>query len=373
LAQRLHSHEDLSVEAFGTRDKHFQVDSALWSPVQTHAFSFYGPRQFRWSPPLARAFGRCRADVAHLHALWMHTSIIIERWARRRQRPYLISLHGMLEPWAVRHGQWRKRLSNLLYERRCLRRAACIHVGTENEFASARAFGLENPICIIPNGVLIPNGMQPVARQPLRSSQLDWAAAKKTLLYLGRLHPKKGLMNLLESWSSLRRESASSTDDWSLVIAGWDQGGHEQQLKKRAAELAIDRQVSFPGPLFGDDKAAALSAAHAIVLPSFSEGLPMAVLEAWSYGKPVLLTPGCNLSEGVAAGAALEARPDEASLTKGLADLISASDEQRATMGRQGLALVQRKFAWGAVADQMCAVYRWVTGGGSSPACVIQS
>ena len=373
LAQHLHAHADLSVEAFGASDEDFQLDSPLWSPVPTHAFPFSGPRQFRWSPPLARAFGDCTADVAHLHALWMHTSIIIEKWARRRQRPFVISLNGMLEPWALQNARWKKRLSNLLYEHRSLRRAACIHVCSDNELASARAFGLENPICIIPNGVVLPNGVQVSARPTAAGSQQDGPAATKTLLYLGRLHPKKGLMNLLASWGALSRKAPSPAEDWSLTIAGWDQGAHEQELKARAVELGIGRQVDFPGPLFGDDKAAALSSADAFVLPSFSEGLPMAVLEAWSYGKPVLMTPGCNLPEGISAGAAVEARPDEASLTEGLTVLLSATDEQRAAMGSQGLALVQRQFAWGAVADQMHAVYRWLVGGGSPPACVVQS
>jgi poly(glycerol-phosphate) alpha-glucosyltransferase len=362
----------MNVEAFGASDEDFQLDSPLWAPVPTHAFPFAGPRQFRWSPSLARAFGECTADVGHLHALWMHTSIIIERWARQRRRPYVISLNGMLEPWALQNARWKKRLSSLLYERRCLRRAACIHVCSENELASARAFGLANPICIIPNGVVIPNSVHAPAPLNGDGPRRNLPAGKKKLLYLGRLHPKKGLMNLLSSWAALSRKAPSPTEEWSLVIAGWDQGGHEQELKARAAELGIDHRASFPGPLFGDEKSAAFASADAFVLPSFSEGLPMAVLEAWSYGKPVLMTPGCNLPEGVAAGAAIEARPDVASLTEGLATLLSAPDGEHTEMGKQGLRLVQRKFTWSAVADEIHAVYRWLVGGGSPPACVVK-
>jgi poly(glycerol-phosphate) alpha-glucosyltransferase len=196
---------------------------------------------------------------------------------------------------------------------------------------------------------------------------------KKALLYLGRLHPKKGLMNLLGSWSALGRRAPAAMDEWSLIIAGWDQGGHERELKSRAKELGIDRHVVFAGPLFEEAKAGALQRADGFVLPSFSEGLPMAVLEAWSYGKPVLMTPACNLGEGVTAGAAIEVEPDENSLTEGLGALLSATDEQRADMGRRGLELVKRKFTWPQVAAEMHAVYRWLAGGGSPPACVVKS
>jgi glycosyltransferase involved in cell wall biosynthesis len=367
LAQSLVELPDVHLEAFAAEDEFTSLDIGSWQPLTLHTFRRYGPKSFGWSPALSRAFAAAEADVAHLHALWMHTSLIMKDWSGRHHRPYVTTLHGMLEPWALGNSRWKKRLCGLVYERSCLAKAACIQISTEGELASARKFGLKNPICIIPNGIDAP---QETKVQP------PWAAAapngKKILLYLGRLHPKKGLVNMLGAWKQLLNQSHPSLNEWRLVIGGWSQSGHEAELKSLAAAYGIERDVIFVGPLYNDAKAAAYQHADAVVLPSYSEGLPMAVLEAWSYGKPVLMTPQCNLSEGFAAGAAIQSQPEINSLAKGLAQLVEASDEERACMGQRGRELVNRKFTWTSVATEMHSVYRWLAGGGPAPACVVR-
>jgi poly(glycerol-phosphate) alpha-glucosyltransferase len=274
----------------------------------------------------------------------------------------------MLDEWALRNGRWKKQLAAAVYERDCLSRAGCIHAFTQAELASTRKFGLKNPICVIPNGVDIPE---------TSGSDAPWTDIAnrgiKTLLYLGRIHPKKNLPALLRAWSSLIAEPHAITSDWRLVIAGWDQKRHERELKSLARSLQIEQYVRFVGPLFGDAKSAAFNHADVIVLPSLSEGLPMVVLEAWAHAKPVLMTPQCNLPEGFAAGAAASSQPDADSLALGLKDLLSASDSERRVMGARGLALVQQKFTWPLVASQMHSVYSWLVGGGNPPDCVVCS
>ncbi len=368
LAQRLSAFNGVNVEVFGAHDEFTEKDSPEWSPINVHVFPFRGPANFRWSPPLRRAFLRHRADIAHLHALWTYSSIVIHAWARQNRAQYVTTLHGMLDPWAVKHAGWKKRISAAIYERSCLNDASCLHVFSERELASARNFGLRNPACLIPNGVDLP---PPVA------TGAPWNGAvpvgKKVLLYLGRLHPKKGLVNLLKAWHALRWQAPSNFDDWRLVIAGWDQGGHENYLKSIAVDLALRDTVTFTGPLFGEAKDAAYHHSAAFVLPSLSEGLPMVVLEAWAHGKPVLITPQCNLPEGVAADAAIASQPDPDRLAEGLVQMIDATDDERAAMGRRGLDLVQRQFTWDKVATEVLAVYRWIVGGGQAPSCVVTS
>jgi glycosyltransferase involved in cell wall biosynthesis len=155
------------------------------------------------------------------------------------------------------------------------------------------------------------------------------------------------------------------------VIAGWDQGGHAAALRHLIDELGAARTVSLVGPQFGNRKAASLAFADAFVLPSLSEGLPVAVLEAWSYGLPVLMTEACNLPEGFAAGGALRAEPDARSLTEGLRHLIAMSDADRKRMGARGRMLVRERFAWPQIARQMTAVYEWLLEGGPAPASVL--
>ena len=156
-----------------------------------------------------------------------------------------------------------------------------------------------------------------------------------------------------------------------LVIAGWGQDRHEQQLERLAEAQALGHSLRFVGPQFDDDKAASFACADAFVLPSLSEGLPVAVLEAWSHGVPVLMTEACNLPEGFAAGAALPLGTGRAGIAAGLRQLFALSDAARRDMGARGQALVRARFTWRQVGEQMTSVYQWVLGGGPPPACVL--
>jgi poly(glycerol-phosphate) alpha-glucosyltransferase len=123
--------------------------------------------------------------------------------------------------------------------------------------------------------------------------------------------------------------------------------------------------------MYGSNKEEAFSHADAFALPSHSEGLPMAVLEAWSHRLPVLMTPECNIPEGFEAGAALRVGPDMSSIAQGLRQLAATSQEERAAMGEQGRALVENQFTWPRVAQQMHRVYRWMLGEAEKPNCVL--
>jgi poly(glycerol-phosphate) alpha-glucosyltransferase len=295
----------------------------------------------------------------------MYPSLASLRWSRRARRPYLVSTHGMLDPWAVSRAAWKKRLAGWWFENAHLVGAACLHALTKTEARAIRAYGLTNPICVIPNGVDLPT--RTVLPRPA------WvgtpAQDRKLLLFLGRLHPKKGLETLLRAWKDA--QSIAAARDWILIIAGWDQGAHARRLEGVAAELGIAGSLRFVGPQFDQAKAATLACADAFVLPSLSEGLPVAVLEAWSYGLPVLMTEACNLPEGFAAGAALPIGSDPAAIAAGLRRLFALSDAERREMGARGRALVRARFTWRQIGEQMAAVYRWVLGGGAPPSCVI--
>jgi poly(glycerol-phosphate) alpha-glucosyltransferase len=294
----------------------------------------------------------------------MYTSVASLRWAKRGS-PYVISPHGMLDPWAVKNSRWKKRLAGALYEHRHLRGAACLHALSHAEAEAFRAYGLRNPVCVIPNGVEIPAGRPPVPAPWKGKLPKD----ARVLFYIGRLHPKKGLETLLRGWSTVQRDANRS--GWHLVIAGWDQDGHEQELRALAGTLGLHDSVHFIGPQFGELKAACFQAAAAFILPSVSEGLPMTVLEAWAYGLPVLMTRQCNLPSGFEAGAALRIDPEAESIAGELQFLFQMSDADRSVIGERGLALVKERHQWSTVAAQMIAVYEWALGAGPAPDCLV--
>jgi len=272
----------------------------------------------------------------------------------------------MLDPWALAQSRWKKRIAGAFYEDRHLKGAACLHALTMAEARSIRAYGLRNPVCVIPNGVHIP--AKPAPPHPPWEQAV--APENRVLLYLGRLHSKKGLTALLLAWSQFRLQAAARP--WRLVIAGTDEGGHCDWLRRLSRVLGTEATVVFAGPQYGAAKAASLARASAFVLPSQSEGLPMAVLEAWAGGVPMLMTPQCNLPEGFEAGAAIPiAAPGPIEIRNALEHLFWTPQERLRAMGIRGRELARQNFSWDSVAREMVSVYEWVLGRGDKPASVL--
>jgi glycosyltransferase involved in cell wall biosynthesis len=258
-----------------------------------------------------------------------------------------------------------KRFAALLYEDRHLRSAACLRALCEAEAQSIRSYGMRNPICVLPNGVDLPD----LSETPKPQAHA-FADDRKILLYLGRLHPKKNLANLIRAWGKTLNSQPSTLKSRVLVIAGWDQADYERDLKKLTSDSGLLESTRFLGPVFGQDKDAAYSVCHAFILPSLSEGLPITVLEAWASAKPVLMTRECNLPEGFAAGAALQIGTAPEEIAAGLKQLIEMSDDDRRAVGDRGRTLVATKFSWPRIGEQMRSVYEWILGGGTTPESV---
>ena len=195
-------------------------------------------------------------------------------------------------------------------------------------------------MAIIPNGVELPADNQTLSRPAFLNGD-----DRKLLLFLGRIHPKKGIVETLDAWSRVLRARPATGRDWTLVIAGWDDGNHMEGVEAYAASLGLHGHVHFPGPLFGADKQAALMNASAFVLASYSEGLPMAVLEAWAHRTPVFMTAACNLPEGFNVGAAIQISTAPATMAQVFLDHLD--DRGLPQMGMAGRILVQKLFYLG--------------------------
>jgi poly(glycerol-phosphate) alpha-glucosyltransferase len=361
----------IDVAAMGLTDPEWPKDASRWSPVPASVYPTIGPRFFGYAPALLREMLAAKANLAHLHYMWMYPSLAVTQWSSRTGCPYLVTPNGMLEPWALRNSAWKKKLAGFLYERRMLSKAACIQANTGKEAADIRAYGLKNPIAIIPNGVDFASFANFPSRTALES-RIPALKGRRWMLFLARIHPKKGLPHLLKAWAKIWKSESGKQKfgDWVLVIGGPDELGHEAEMKRLATELGIESGVLFTGPLHGKEKLAALGGSELFVLPSFSEGFSMAVLEAAAAGLPVMLTPQCNFPELAEAGGAVEVSPDVSGCETGLRQLLALPDPERQAMGQRGKALVGRSYTWPMVADQMLAVYRWLTAGGSPPPCV---
>lgn len=351
------------LKVFAAEDPDVEADRKAWGTAEMSLRPTRGPDGFAYQPGLIRDLAMARLDVVHLHGLWTYASVASLAWSGGR-RPEIISPHGMLDSWALQNSALKKRVVAALFERRNLMQANALHALCGPEHRSIRAYGYRGPVATIPNGVFLEEGPWSPTR-PAWSS--DIPAGGKVLLFLGRIHPKKGIDRLLQA---IALWSGAEAAQWHLVIAGWDQTRTQAALFAQAETLGLTQRVHFVGPQLGEQKAATLAAADAFVLPSLSEGLPMAVLEAWAARLPVLMTEACNLPEGLRAGAAIRLDPDPSAMAEALRELGSLSQPALATLGANGRALVEAQFSWGHVACQMGQLYEWVLGGGAPPAFV---
>jgi glycosyltransferase involved in cell wall biosynthesis len=351
-----------TASVFGISDEKSSVDSLEWQPLSVHAFR---PRFRAWgySNQLLPALLRADLDILSTHGLWKYCSVASHQWHRRSGRPYIVHPHGMLERWALQNAKWKKQIATLLYENTHLRDAACLRALCEAEAQSIRTYGMRNPICIIPNGVDLPDLVESSVSEVESLPFQKFAQGRKVLLYLGRLHTKKNVANLVRAWKQTLESHPSAAKNWILTIAGWGKSAYEQKLQ----DLAAVPSVVFVGAQFGAEKNACDHACDAFILPSLSEGLPMAVLEAWAHAKPVLMTPECNLPEGFSAGAALQVGTTPEQIAAGLKQLLEMSDDDRRAMGDRGRTLVATKFSWPYIGEQMRSVFEWMLGGGPTP------
>ncbi len=321
-------------------------------------------------PPFPRDFVltkdviKAQPLILHLHGLWRsHTRIA--NALNRAGLPIVISPHGMLDSWALANSRLKKRVAWLLWEERSLRSAKCLHALCPAEAEAIRELLPGKPIAVIPNGIQLP---QSTTTNLNKNLPLNWSSRVKTgesvLLFLGRFHAKKGLNSLIEAWKSV--SSLAASNGWWLGLVGYGDGG----VLQRELSTAPVPRCFVCGPAFGDVKMAILRSASAFILPSYSEGLPMAALEAMSLELPCLLSSACNLPEAFLAGAALEAEPKIPLLIDSLKSLFLLSSHQKSSMGKSGYELVVSRYNWDKIARQTSELYSWILDQGEIPSFV---
>ncbi len=263
------------------------------------------------------------AEVVHLHGLWQAQTRRGASAARSARVPYLVAAHGMAEPWALRHKFWKKRIYLAFIEARNLRRASCLHALSRPEIEHLRAIAPWTPICFIPNGVdlAFAENLPPRSKLELEHPELR---GKFVLLFFARLHVKKGLDLLAEALGRI----AADHPDLHLLLAGND-GGAWAPFRDRMEQLGLGGRMSYVGHVAGERARQVWAAADAFVLPSYSEGFSMAVLEALACRLPCLITTACHFPELAAAQGAIAVNPDADSITQGLRDLLGRSLAQR--------------------------------------------
>lgn len=306
-------------------------------------------------------------ELVHLHGLWRSPTRILPRIVASGKQT-VVSPHGMLDSAALAISRRKKQVVWRFWERRALQDSFCLHALCPAEAEGILSVLPSARIAVIPNGVRIPNSLSPAP------SVVPWAGIipidAPILLFFGRYHAKKGIEPLLHAWQTLA--SSVEQNGWWLAFVGYGDDGVLQRRVSSAQARGLLPQVFVGGPAFNDYKDAVLSGASAFVLPSFSEGLPMAALEAMAHRLPCLLSSACNLPEAFNCGAALLCEGQLDHLAAAMQNLFDLNRSDLKAMGIAGRALVADHYSWPQVAQQTKQLYQWILGGGQQPSFLYQ-
>lgn len=302
------------------------------------------------------------ASSVHIHGIWQEHCSIAASLSRKAGIPYVVSAHGMLEPWALRQKALKKKLYGALVERRNLNSAASLRALTAAEAGHYRQFGLQGPTAVIPNGIMAP---------PASDAEPFWTLhpelrGSRIALFLGRLHPKKGVELLCRAWAGLAKEKEK--EGCFLVFAGPEAAEAPGLITTLVEQLGIGSSVRCVGMLRGAMKWSALAASTVFVLPSFSEGFSVATLEALASRKPVIVSDACYFPEVASSGSGWIIPPEQGALAAALGECLTLSGGVLDQMGTRGRSLVETSYSWDVVGNQMAELHRCVVDG-TTPVC----
>lgn len=314
------------------------------------------PERFGVSPSMLRGLSEAArtADVLHNHSLWMMPNIYPARAIKGSQCRYVVSPRGTLSTWALGRRRLVKRLLWGLLQGKAVQVAHCLHATASSELDDIRRFGLKAPVIVLPNGIDLPPEIEP--RIEVR---------RKRLLFLGRIHPVKGLADLLKAW----REVQESADEWELFISGPDNDGWRGRMEELSAALGNER-VCFTGPCYGVDKWRAYRDADLYILPSHSENFGLTVAEALASKTPVIVTKGAPWSDVERYSCGWWPDNGVGPLVETLRQALNVPRSELRSMGERGAQWMERDFSWHRIAASMLQAYEWLIGGGSPPSFV---
>jgi glycosyltransferase involved in cell wall biosynthesis len=302
-----------------------------------------------------------RPDIIHSHGIWAPVNHQAAAYARLTRVPLVISTHGMLSPWALRHKAWKKRIAWWLYQRRDLLAAAVLRATATSEAKDLLDLGLRRPVSVIANCINLPEA----STLNCNAAAKDVDRARRRVVFLGRIYPVKALPHLVEAWANVRPRG------WECVIAGPDEAGHRKEVEAEVRRRGLTSDFQFVGEVAGAAKWKLLGEADLLVLPSFTENFGMVVAEALACGVPVIASKGTPWEELIRHRCGWWVDINPSALSAALREATTMSVMERREMGERGRKFVRGKFSPAIVACEMQRLYDWVVGRGGRPENVI--
>ncbi len=316
-----------------------------------------GPRSFSYAPGVESAALQTGPSIVHFHGLWQYASTIGSRvLASAADSPAIVlSPHGMFAAPAIAHKRFRKWLATLLYQRQSLGCIDAFHVTSRAECDDVRAAGCHQPVAIIPFGVEVPTEV------PRRG-----AHSPRTALFLSRIHPIKGIVDLVAAWGAVR------PTNWRLVIAGPDECGHLREVIRTIERHGLGDTIHVRGAAWGEDKQALFAGSDLFILPSRSENFGIVIAEALASGLPVITTRGTpwDVIASAQCGWYVSCGPD--ALAPAIREACSLGYDELVAMGLRGRQLMEKCFSWSATGSRMCQFYDWLCGRRREPPVFVE-
>lgn len=334
-----------------------ELSDTLYANGVDVAIGMCQPDTDNWMPPKEKEpvvaldeVLKDRWNAIHVHGLWDREIRIAARVAIEKGIPLVWSPHGMLAPWALKYRWWKKCLPWHLYLKRLLNGTSGFHVTSALEKGWIVQLGFRNRVDVVPLGTHLPS--QEVIEVAQRRKK---GRDERTLLFVGRIHPVKGLDNLIDAWAKL------SPKGWRLrLVGGENKEGYGAALEAKCHSLHIAASVDFVGAKYGEDLQREYAGADCLILPSFTENFGGVVVDALGAGHPVIAsdkTPWRELEENPFGRCGWFVPNDPDSLARTIEKMMTLSDADRDEMGANGRRLVVSKYTWDAVARQMIQVY----------------
>ena len=321
--------------------------------VKIHSFDLSLKKMVQFFFEAGKFLDEQKPDLLHINGIWELPNVVIQKCAQKRNIPVIISPHGMLEPWILKKNRMKKKLALFVYQKHSVISATSLHATAYSEYNNIRKLGIGTSMKIIENGIHTENA----------EKKKSWKKTK-TLLFLSRIDPKKGIENLIDALAICKHE----LKEYKVIIAGEGEPDYIASLKKRALSNNLGHQIEFTGGVYGKTKWDLFKKADVFILPTHSENFGIVVAEALACGTPVITTKGApwsDLSE-YKCGWWIDIGVNP--LSHALLDFARKTEKELEQMGRTGHAMVRSKYSADGMGRKMIRFYQSVLSPGRTTA-----
>ncbi|WP_299051361.1 glycosyltransferase [uncultured Polaribacter sp.] len=301
---------------------------------------------------------KSKPNIFHGHGIWQMPVHNMVRVAKSTNIPYIITVRGMLESWSLEQHKLKKQIALNLFQYNDLKGAACIHATAEMEVESIRMLGFKNPIAMIPNGIEISDFPKDIPTK---------CKAPKKILFLSRIHKKKGLENLVEAWYNI---DINIRKEWVIEIVGNGENDYIKEINELILIKNLEDSIVIKKPLFGKKKIDLYRKASLFVLPTFSENFGIVIAEALASYTPVITTRGTPWESLEVTKSGWWIQSGVEPLKKALLEGVSLNENEIITMGKNGRRLIEDEFSMSSVSSKMVDLYNWILRDRDKPAFI---